>query len=46
MTYLRSVWAMAESAPYTMLTQAMAPTSHTHSCVPSGKSPRPRRTTP
>ena len=46
MTYLRSVWAMADSAPYTMLTVAIVPMSGTQSCVPSGSSPIPSRTIP
>src|SRR3972149_4493783 len=46
MTYLRSVWAIAESAPYTTLTQAIVPTSQVSASAPSGRSPMPTRTTP
>ena len=45
-TYLRSVCAIEESAPYTMLTHAIVPTSHARSTAPSGRSPIPTRTTP
>ena len=38
--------AIAESAPYTMLTQAIPPISQASSRAPSGRRPMPTRTTP
>ena len=46
MTYFRSVCAIAESAPYTMFTHPIVPTSHASSAAAPGRSPMPRRTTP
>ena len=46
MTYFRSVCAIADSAPYTILMQAIMPTSQARSAAPDGSSPMPTRTTP
>ena len=46
MTYFRSVWAIAEKAPYTTLITATVPTSGAHSCAASGRSVIATRTTP
>ena len=45
-TYFRSVCAIALSAPYTMLIQAMVPTRNAQYAMPSGVSAIPNRTTP
>ena len=46
MTYFRSVWAIAENAPYTTLITAIAPTSGAQYWVASGRRVIATRTTP